>query len=60
MGWNWNVKVLATLITGAPYSRFAIVYIWSSQFFVASWADKLVAFSKTFFNFNVSALDMLN
>ncbi len=60
MGWNWDVEAPAALVAGAPYSRLMIVYAGSIQFFVASWAYKLVAFLKTFFNFDVSAWYMLD
>ncbi len=60
MGWNRNVKSFATFITGAPHSRFVVVYVWSSQFFAASWADKLIVFSELFFSVDVSTFYMLD
>jgi len=60
MGWNWNVKAFAAFIAGAPHSRFVIVYVWFTQFFAASWADKFVVFSEFFFGVDVPTLYVFN
>jgi hypothetical protein len=57
---DWNVKVFATIIAGAPNTRLPIVDIRFVQSMVTTRANKLLLQLETIFHVNVAAPNMLN